>query len=198
LDAKSSLELGRGQLRLVLDVDLLEARIADRDPLNLMKVVEQVGGDVKETAVDERAVNRIKEIFGNEAAAVMTPFRPRVGKEEVKFFDRVGWQQIAHGVGDFDIQNAHIVERGRFSACLRDAAGEFVDAEKILLRNSLRELAQERAIATAKIDMQRRGTAKDRDQVELRDVRFRNQLSHATSMRPLRGDSTAQRLKIST
>ena len=126
---------------------------------------------------------------------MMTPFRPGIRKEQIKPIDRLYGQQITHGIGDFDIKHAHVVERGRFSASLRDAAGEFVDAEKILFRTPLRKLAQERAIPTAKIDMQRRGAAKDRDQVERRDVRFRNQLSHATSMKPLRGNSTAQGIR---
>jgi len=176
----------------------LEPRIAGCNALNLLKVIELVRCDVKETAAHERAVNRLDKILGDKTATMMTPLRPRIRKKQIKFLNRVRGQQIAHSVGNFNIHNAHVVEGRRFSAGFRDATGEFVDPEKIFFRAMLRELAQKRAIPATKIDMEWRSAAKDRDQVELRDVRFRNQLSHGTSMKPLRGNSTAQRLKIST
>src|SRR5438105_14744622 len=43
--------------------------------------------------------------------------------------------------------------------------------------------------------MQRCGAPEDREQVERRDVGFRDQFDHGMKMQLLRGDSTSQRLK---
>src|SRR5438477_11556301 len=60
----------------------------------------------------------------------------------------------------------------------------------------LRQFAQERAVAAAEIDLQRRDASEDREQVERRDICLRDQFDHGMKMQPLRGDSTSQRLKL--
>ena len=84
---------------------------------------------------------------------MMATFRPRIGKQKIKRFDRLLGKQIAHRVGNFDIQNAHIFERSRFAGGFLDAAGQFIDPEKISIWISLRELADKRTVATAKVDI---------------------------------------------
>lgn len=84
---------------------------------------------------------------------MMASFRPGIGKEQIECVDGFFGQQITHGVGNFDIQNANVFEIESFSGGFRDSASQFVDAEKVFFRETSRELAQERAVAASKIDM---------------------------------------------
>jgi len=52
------------------------------------------------------------------------------------------------------------------------------------------QLAQERAVTAAKIDLQRRGAPEDGKQIKRRDVCFRDQPDHGIKMPPLRSDSS--------
>jgi hypothetical protein len=60
----------------------------------------------------------------------------------------------------------------------------------------LRQFAQERAVAAAKIDLQWGDAPKDCEPVERRDVCLRDQFDHGIKMQPLRSDSTSERLKL--
>jgi len=68
----------------------------------------------------------------------MATFWPGIGKQQVKCFDRPFRQKITYGVRNLDIQNTDIFERGRFAAGFCDAAGYFINTEKIPLGTALR------------------------------------------------------------
>jgi hypothetical protein len=128
----------------------------------------------------------------------MAALRPRIGKEQIKCFNGFFGQQITRGVGNFDLQNANVFERKYFSTGLRDAARQFINSEKISLRITLRELAQERTIAASKIDLEWGDPPERRDEVDGREICLRDQFNHRIRMNPLRGDSTAQRQILRT
>ncbi len=86
----------------------------------------------------------------------MPPFWPRIGEQEVKCFHRCGRQQIADSIGNFHSQQAHVADPGRLARDGADATDQTLDSKKIFLRHTLRQRAKKRAIAAAKIDMERR------------------------------------------
>src|SRR6266481_2281690 len=120
--------------------------MASSGPADLFEVIKLISRDVERSVRDERALNPIEKIRRHNAAAVMTALRPGIGKEQVECFDGLFRQQITHGIRNFDIQSANIFERECFSAGFCDSAYQFVDAEKVFSRVTLRELAQERAV----------------------------------------------------
>ena len=56
----------------------------------------------------------------------------------------------------FHTQQAHVADRRRLARSGTDPTDQTLDAEKISLRHALRQRAKKRAVAAAKIDIQRR------------------------------------------
>ena len=96
----------------------------------------------------------------------MTAFWPWIWKQEIKCFHRPGRQQITHGIRIFHAQKTHIANHRGFARGTADSTKQPLDSEKISLRHAFRQRANERAIAAAKIDMQRRDPAEDFLQIE--------------------------------
>src|SRR5439155_13531957 len=85
-----------------------------------------------------------------------------------------------HCVATFDVQNTDVFQRGCFLTRPGYAPNQSLDAEKVFVRMTLGQFAQERAVTAAKINLRRRGAAKDREQIKRRDVRLRDQFDHGT------------------
>ena len=101
----------------------------------------------------------------------MTAFWPWIGKQEIKCFHRPGRQQITHRIRIFDAQQTHISNHRGFSRSTTDSTKQPLDSEKILLRQAFCQRANERAVAAAKIDVERCVTAEDFLQIEPIDQR---------------------------
>ena len=84
---------------------------------------------------------------------MMATLGPGIGKGKVKRLNGFRREQKPHGIGNFDIQNANVFQRGRFSAGFFNSPSHFVDAEKISLGTGLCEFAQKIAVPAAKIDL---------------------------------------------
>jgi hypothetical protein len=108
----------------------------------------------------------------------MATLGPGIGKGRVKRLNGFRREQKPHGVGNFDIQNANVFQRGRFSAGFLDAPDHFVDAEKISLGTGLCEFTQKAPVAAAKIDLERRRASEDGEQIERSQVCRRDQFDH--------------------
>src|SRR5437867_7942038 len=109
---------------------------------------------------------------------MVAAFRPGIGKEQIKSFDRLRRQQIAHGIGSFHLEDADIVDLVRFAAGPADTTAQTFDTEKVFLGKFLRELAQKRAVPAAEVDLQRRAAFEDFLQIERRDVVLRDKFDH--------------------
>ena len=96
----------------------------------------------------------------------MTAFWPRIGEQEIKCFHRPGRQQITHRIRIFHAQQTHIANRRGFSRGTADSTKQPLDSEKILLRQAFCQCAKKRAVAAAKVDVQRRVTSEDFLQIE--------------------------------
>ena len=70
-------------------------------------------------------------------------------------------QQIADSIGNFHSQHAHIADRGGLARGGADPTDQPLDSKKIFLRQTLRQRAKKRAVAAAKIDMERRIAPKE-------------------------------------
>src|SRR4029077_15842257 len=121
---------------------------------------------------------------------MMAAFWPGIRKQQIKCCDGSFGEQVTDGIRTFDIQNADVFEVGRFPAAFRHAPDQALGAEKVSFRIARGQFAQERTVAAAKIDLQRCDASKDREQIERRDVCFRDQFNHGIKMEPFRGDST--------
>ena len=112
----------------------------------------------------------------------MAAFWPGVREEQIKCFDRSFGEQVTDGVRTFDIEDADIFQCSGFAACLCNPSNQSINAEKILIRMTCGQFAQERAVAAAKIDLQRGDAPKDCEQVERRDVCLRDQFDHGKEL----------------
>src|SRR4029434_5372971 len=97
---------------------------------------------------------------------MMTAFWPWIGEQEIKCFHRPGRQQIMHRIRIFHAQQTHIANHRGCSRGAADSTRQTLDSEKISLRQALCQRANERAVAAAKIDVQRRVASEDFLQIE--------------------------------
>jgi hypothetical protein len=142
--------------------------------LDLLEVIELIGRNPQDSFIHKRVMNGIEKIVGDDSAPMMPAFGPWVRKQQVECFDGSFRQQIANGIRALDTKNAHIFERGRFAADLSHAANQLFGTEKVLVRILAGQFTQEGAIATAKIDMQRRGTSKNGEEIERGEIALRD------------------------
>ncbi len=131
-----------------------------------------IGRDKETSIFNQRIVNCAQEIFGDDPALPMAAFGPWIGKQKIKCFHRLGWQQITHGIRIFHAQQTHIPNRRSFSRGAADLTKQPLDSEKISLRHALCQRANKRAVAAAKIDLQRRVASEDFFQIEAIDHRI--------------------------
>ncbi len=121
----------------------------------------------------------------------MAPLRPRIWEQQIKCFDRVFRQQVANGITAFNIEHSNIFQVGGFSTGLGNASDEFLNAQEIFLGKFPRQFANQIAVATAEVDVQRRFTPEHGNEIERGKVGLRDQFYHAMKMAVLRCDSTA-------
>lgn len=193
--AKSSFKFGSWKIG-ILNIENGKVGLISHNGANLLKIIQLISSDPENAVIGERAVNCIEKVGFDDTPALMSAFWPGIGEEQIKCFDRSFGEQVTDGVRTFDIQYADIFQCSRFVACLCNPPYQSINAEKILIRMTLRQFAQERAVTAAKIDVQRRRASKDRERIERCDVCLRDQFDHGIRMEPLRDDSTSQRLKL--
>ena len=75
-------------------------------------------------------------------------------------------------------QHSHIVDLQRFSANFLYALRQSLDAEEIFFRELLRQFAEKRTVAAAKIHLQARVASEKPHKIQTRNLQFRNQLDH--------------------
>ena len=126
-------------------------------------------------------MNRLKEFFGDDAPALMTPFRPGVGKEQIKNGNGIWRKQMRDRVGSFDPQHARVVEISMhdFPACAPDATEKTLDAEEIALRILFGQCDEKRTVAASEIDFERSAARKDRLEIEDLEIILRKILGCA-------------------
>lgn len=171
-------------------IDNRKLGIGSRESLHLIKVIELIGRDSEQSLRRKRAVDGAKKFRGHHSPPLMSPFRPRVGEQEMKNLHRLFGQQITDGIGSFYPNHAYVIDPGGLATGAANAPEQTLDAEEILFRHPLGQSTEERPIPAAKIDVQRRGAPKDFRQIEARDVRLRDQFDHGEKWQPSRGDST--------
>jgi hypothetical protein len=127
---------------------------------------------------NERAMNRFEKLFGNDSPASVTPFRPRIGEQQMEPIDGLRRKKMANGVGAFDAQDARITQ-----LALRDLAASAADtseqtfrAEKIFMPILLCERREKRPIPTAKIHFERRYASEQVNEIERRKIILGNKL----------------------
>ena len=145
---------------------------------DLLEIIAIVGRDIEKAFRIERAINRIQKIICHEATAMVSALGPGIRKQQVKGSDRSLRQEITYGVANLDIQDPNIFERGRFATRFGDSTGQFVDPDKIALGILLRQLADERTVAAAEVNLERCVPAEHRREIERRNVGLGNQLDH--------------------
>ena len=102
----------------------------------------------------------------------MPPFRPGIGEQEIKCFHGSARQQIPDHIGTLHPQHAHVENLGGFDRGATKSTEQALDPEKVFLGHPLRQRAKKRAIAAAKINMQRSITFEDFRRIESLDQRL--------------------------
>ncbi len=99
---------------------------------------------------------------------MVTPFRPRIGKEKVTDGNRSGRQERAERGQNFHLQHARVRQPSvaDFPTNRPHPSWHAFHAEKIPLRKLGRERCQERAITASEIDLQRRRTVENGAEIE--------------------------------
>jgi hypothetical protein len=88
------------------------------------------------------------------------------------------------------MEHAHIIGLRRLAPGFPNPASQSLDPEKIFLQITLGQSKEKRTVATAKIDMERRGASENFVQVEAGEVRLQNQFNHGEKCRLCRDNST--------
>ncbi len=142
------------------------------DALDLLKVFSVIRGDMKKPAWHKRAVDGGYESVCHGAPAMVAPFRPRIGEQQMKLRNLSGWDELLHGINSVHAQETDVgkFESRRFAANTADTADQAFDAEIVVLRVGCRQAGKERSVAATQIDYQWRGTNEDLREVQrLRD-----------------------------
>src|SRR5437773_1536207 len=98
---------------------LLRDKEAGRDELeNGSEIISLISRNAQAPVRHEKTMQRSNKVFCHDAATMMPPLRPRIGKQKVNDIDGVRRKQIFDGVGSFHAQDAHIAQTraGRFAA----------------------------------------------------------------------------------
>jgi hypothetical protein len=142
------------------------------DALDLLKVFSVIGGDMKKAAWHKRAVDSGYEFVSHGAPAMVAPFRPRIGEQQVKLRHLSGWDEMLHRVNSVHVQETDVgkFESRRFAAHTADTAEHAFDAEIVVLWVGCRQGDKESAVAATQIDYQWRGTNENLREIQrLRD-----------------------------
>jgi hypothetical protein len=173
-------------------IDNRKLGIGSRESLHLIKVIELISRDSQQSLRRKRAVDGAKKFRGHHSPPLMPPFWPRVGEQKMKNLHRLFGQQITDGVGSFHPNHSDVVDPRCFATGAANPTEQPLDAEEILFRHPLCQSTEERPITTAKIDVQRRDAPEDFRQIEVRDVRLRDQFDHGNRSSAQRRDSTSR------
>ena len=153
-------------------IDCRKIRIYLRDLFYFFKIVNAISRDVERSTANQSLTNRTQKTFVNDSALPMPPFWPRIGEQEVKCFHRCGRQQIADSIGNFHSQQAYVADLAGSARGGADPASQALNSEKILFGHPLGQRAKKRAVAAAKIDMQRRIAAEEFFEIKPFDQRL--------------------------
>ena len=128
-----------------------------------MKIIFVVSRDAKTSARCEHAMERGEKILRYQTPVMMAAFRPRIRKQQIDDFDRIGRKQIFDRVRTFDAEHAQVPQSkaNRFCTGTTHTTAQPFDADKVALWKFLRQVHQKRAVPTAEIDFQRRCARKN-------------------------------------
>lgn len=136
--------------------NLLESRVCAEKVIDCGKVFEVVGGDVDSALWKQGSVYGVEEPGGEEAAAMMTAFWPRIGEEDIECGDGLVGDQVVEDVGYFEPEKANIAHAGPY--CLPfdavKASGLPVDSKVACIRVGARPGEEETTFAATNIDLQ--------------------------------------------
>lgn len=113
-----------------------------------------------------------EQIFRDNAARRMAPFRPGIGEHQMKHCDGSRGEQMPNGVRNLELQNAGVRETTEFDLAARTshASGHALNSEKVSgwVRRGGRH--EKQSIATSKINLQRRPVAVDGLEIKRREI----------------------------
>ncbi len=69
------------------------------------EIIDVIGGDAQLAARSQRTRDRAEKTFVHGPPVEMPPFRPGIGKEEIKNIDRTGPEELPHGMLNFFLDN---------------------------------------------------------------------------------------------
>src|SRR5205085_9503355 len=105
--AKSAFEFGRGTGRLRIRGHREESGLHDQAS-DLAKVFGLVRRDLHDPICAKSSMKRSEEIFRHKTPRRMAPFRPWIGKQEIKSCDGTRRQQVRNRVGNLEPRDACI------------------------------------------------------------------------------------------
>ena len=138
-------------------------------PFDLMKIIEVIGRDTQRAALFQRGDDCIQELPRENAALLMPPLRPWVGKQKIKSFYRIFRQQMAHREQSVRAQHSHIVDVPCFPANFLNPLRQPLDTEEVFVWELFRQFAQKGTIAAAEIDLQGRVAPEKLPKIETSD-----------------------------
>lgn len=123
-------------------------------------------------------MNRREKIPGKETARRMAPFRPGIGKHEMKNRDRTRGQQVINGIRNFEPHNTRIRKAGalELATSAPHPSNEPFDSQEISRCVLRRDGGEKRAVSAPEIDLERRAAAVDRFEIERRKTIGRDEL----------------------
>ena len=65
---------------------------------NLFEIIVLIGCDPELSVPNECAMTCAQELSGHNAPSMMTPFRPRIGEQQMKDRHGISWKQVFDGI----------------------------------------------------------------------------------------------------
>jgi hypothetical protein len=136
--------------------------------LNRGKIFGVIGGDVEETIRRECSMNRGDERIRNRAAALMSAFRPGIGKQQVHDPNACWRYEVREGVSCVDVQNPRIrqLKSGSFATKTANTPRQPFDAEKIAVGMTRGQGCEKRAVTAANIDFHGSAAPEQRSEIQ--------------------------------
>ena len=178
LRAESPFKIGLRVFGIVGPRDRFEIGARKTNPFHVRKIIRVVRGQAQFTPDLERCVDGVEERIVDQAAALVFPFGPRVGKHHVEDRNRTRREQMLNGVGAFQAQDAKIFQilSPGTPAGFADPAQKPFDAQKIPVRELGGHGDQERAFAAADIDFHRSRARESKVELQRLEIVRWNQL----------------------
>ena len=155
-----------------------KSRRAGSQGAHQLEVICLIRSDLKHSAGGESAVDRFEKFFCNDAPRTMTPFRPRIGEQQMKPVNGFRRKKMANGIGTFDAQNARVAQLALrdFSTGAAHPSEQTFRAEKIPMSILLCERGEEGPVPTTEVNFQGRNASEDSSEIERCKIIWRDKL----------------------